>query len=129
MKKIIGGVVIFILIMWCSLALLFLWDSLVPSFRVPEVTNDTSIKIPHPADCKTVISEEVQDDIIKVVYQTTDGDVAISTWKIVYEGTARLSDSKSKKDADSPILELDERVDVPDIVDKIKEIATGTEEE
>jgi len=58
----------------------------------------TYIEIPRPADCTGVISEVYKDDVMTLTYKTKDGDVAVSKWRIVYEGTAKLSEAKMKID-------------------------------
>jgi len=91
--------------------------------------NDTYVKIPRPDDCKKVITEEVLDNSVRVVYQTKDGDVAVATWNLVYEGTARLSDSKPKKDKNIPVPVTTNGPSRGDAVDKIKKFVNPSENE
>lgn len=88
------------------------------------------IKVPRPADCKKMIAEDFNPstNTMSVVYQTETGDVCVSKWKLVYEGTARLSESKMKKDKDVPIPVMTEGPTRGDAVDAIKKIVTGDEE-
>jgi len=86
-------------------------------------TEDTYVKLPRPSNCVSVISEKYDKGILTLTYETENGDVALSKWKIIFEGTALLSASKVNKPdkKNVPVPEITTNVSIdPDAV--IKEV-------